>query len=385
MKKGLTLGLLLMTAGFLWGCKAKTQNPAVLVEPRQDDLVEIVDNERMQLDYATEFSVEYDKNGCVWIETGKINKYLLVPKGVKVPEDISEDVAILQQPVENIYLCATASMNLFTALDAIDAITLSGTKEDGWYIDEAIDAMRSGKMKYAGKYSAPDYELILNSDCDLAVESQMIYHTPEVKEKLEMLGIPVFVDYSSNEKEPLGRAEWIKLYGLLVGKEELASQLFEEQKKAFEAVRVAEKTGKTVAFFSINSNGSVSVRKANDYIPKLIDAAGGTYVLESMVDDEKGTSTVNMQMENFYEKAIHADYIIYNSTITGEMESVEALLERSELMKDFDAVKNGKVFCLTKNLYQESLNMGMLTKDISIMLTKEDAKDEEFTFLFRLQ
>ena len=65
-------------------------------------------------------------------------------------------------------------MDLFRELDAMDAIRLSGTDASGWYIQEAKQAMEEGRMTYAGKYSAPDYELILASGCDLAVESTMI-------------------------------------------------------------------------------------------------------------------------------------------------------------------------------------------------------------------
>ena len=53
----------------------------------------------------------------------------------------------------------------------------------------------------------------------------MIYHTPEVKERLEEFGIPVLVERSSYESHPLGRVEWIKLYGVLLGKEESLTRL----------------------------------------------------------------------------------------------------------------------------------------------------------------
>lgn len=387
MKKGCLVSvLILLTGNLLWGCAKAPQVSTNETITKADTQVETESTvSGMQLDYATEFAVEYQEDGCALITTGGVDKYLLVPEGGEVPKDLEEDVTVLTQPVKDIYLCATASMNLFAALDAMDYVTLSGTRQEGWYVEEAVTAMQEGKLLYAGKYSAPDYEMILENGCGLAIESQMIYHTPEVKEKLESLGIPVLVDYASNEKEPLGRAEWIKLYGLLTGKQQLAGQLFEEQKKAYEEVKAEEKTGKTVAFFSITSNGSVSVRKPDDYIPKLICAAGGAYVLEAMADDGKSTTTVNMQMEEFYAAAREADYIIYNSTISGEINSIEELIDRSELLADFKAVQNGNVWCLTKNLYQESLRMGELTKDISIMLTKEEPKDEEFTFLFRLQ
>ena len=46
----------------------------------------------------------------------------------------------------------------------------------------------------------------------------MIYHSPEVKEQLEKLGVPVLVERSSYEQDPLGRMEWVKVYGALVGK-----------------------------------------------------------------------------------------------------------------------------------------------------------------------
>ena len=74
------------------------------------------------------------------------------------------------------------------------------------------------RIAYAGKYSAPDYEKILNSSCGLAVESTMIYHTPEVKEQLGRLGIPVLVERSSYENQSAW-AGWSgsSLYGLLTG------------------------------------------------------------------------------------------------------------------------------------------------------------------------
>ncbi len=87
--------------------------------------------------------------------------------------------------------------------------------------------MQAGQIAYAGKYSAPDYERILAAGCGLAIENTMIYHTPEVKEQLEQFGIPVLVERSSYESGPLARMEWIKLYGILLGKEEQAEQVFE--------------------------------------------------------------------------------------------------------------------------------------------------------------
>ena len=97
--------------------------------------------------------------------------------------------------------------------------------------------------------SAPDYELILNEGCDLAIESTMIHHNPEVQEKLEQFGIPVMVERSSYESHPLGRTEWMKLYAVLLGKEDVAEKVFKEQTDKLDNVLTADKTDKTVAFF----------------------------------------------------------------------------------------------------------------------------------------
>ncbi len=78
----------------------------------------------------------------------------------------------------------------------LTSMKFSGAQASGWYVDSAKEAMESGRrITFAGKYSEPDYETLVDEDCDLAIESTMILHTPKVQEMIEDLGIPVFVDY----------------------------------------------------------------------------------------------------------------------------------------------------------------------------------------------
>lgn len=337
----------------------------------------------MEISYAEEFNVDYYEDGYKLITIEEEGKFLVVPENGIVPEELGKDITVLQQPLDHIYLVATSAMDLFRAVDGIDNIRLSGTKEDGWYIQEAKDALASGDMVYAGKYNAPDYELILSEGCDLAVESTMIHHNPEVKEKLEQFGIPVLVERSSYESHPLGRTEWIKLYGAILNREEKAEEVFREQAEKLERLSSEKNTGKTVAFFYINSVGAVNVRKSSDYVSKMIELAGGRYVPEDTGANDSAMSTMNMQMEEFYAKAKNADYIIYNSTIDGELSSFSELFAKSSLLKDFKAVKEGNVWCTGKNLFQESTGLGTMIEDIHAMLT-EDSK-EEFTYMHKIK
>jgi iron complex transport system substrate-binding protein len=261
---------------------------------------------------------------------------------------------------------------------------MSGTDADGWYVANAKEAMENGDIVYAGKYSKPDYELILANECKLAIESTMINHTPEVKEKLEELGIPVLVEQSSFETHPLGRTEWIKLYAVMMGKEDVAQRIFDEQVAYMDEVTGLENTGKTVAFFYISSSGSAIVRKSGDYVTKMIQLAGGNYIFDDLGDPEKATSTVTLEMEEFYAKAKDADFIIYNSTIDGGVYSLDELIGKNSLLADFKAVKNGNVWCTGKNLYQETTQLGLMISDIHQMLVS-GADLTELNFMYKLQ
>lgn len=254
----------------------------------------------MELSYAKQFSVDYYAGGYDLIQVQDDSTYLVVPEGAAVPEGLPASITVLQKPLDHVYLAATSAMDLIAALDRTDRITLSGTKESGWYVEAAKEAMEEGTLAYAGKYSAPDYEQILSSGCDLALESTMIYHVPDVKAQLEQLKIPVFVERSSYETHPLGRMEWIRLYGVLFDEEEKAEQLLKEQAEQLDTVLIEKSTGKTVAFFYITTNGAVNVRKPGDYVAKMIELAGGSYVPQTADADENALSTMNMQMEAFY-------------------------------------------------------------------------------------
>ena len=364
--------------GLLTGCGGG----AAVSGENDDPLSGLTPAGSMELSYAEQFTVDTFEGGLSLITIGGEDRYLVVPEGQQAPQT-GADITVLQQPLDSIYLVATSAMDFFVSLDALDTISLSGTRADGWYLDAAREAMTDGDIEYAGKYSAPDYELILAQQCGLAVESTMIYHNPEVKEQLESLGIPVLVDYSSYESHPLGRMEWIKLYGALLGKEEEAARIFDEEVAAVQPVLNQTNTGKTVAFFYITNTGTVNVRKSGDYIAQLIRMAGGVYVPDNQNgDEENALSTMNIDMESFYAAAHDADVLIYNSTIDGELASLDELLKKSELLADFKAVQNGNVWCTGKNMFQSSMSLGRMILEINAVLTQQ--APDGLTYLHRL-
>ena len=376
------------------GAEKGQQTAAVGGNPAKTAAAPLTYDHSMELSYAENFAVDYYEGGYKLLTT-QLNgdRILIVPKHQQAPEDAEALVSpsaegkpgkliVLQEPVKNLYLVASSVMDMFAQLDSMDAISMCGLKEEDWYIPAAKQAMKDGTLLYAGKYSQPDYELLLSQNCSMAIENSMIYHTPEVMEKLDEFGIPTLVEYSSYEEHPLGRVEWVRFFGALLDQEEKADQLFEKQKEALKRVEAEESTGKTVAFFYITSNGLVQVRQSTDYIPKMIELAGGKYVFENLGDPDSRRSTVNLQLEDFYDGAQDADFLVYNTTIDRQVQTLEDLLKKCSLLKDFKAVKNHQVWCTTEDMYQQSMSAGNLIEDFHRMLTGDD---KETRYLYRLK
>jgi iron complex transport system substrate-binding protein len=336
----------------------------------------------LKLDYAKCFQVYFYKGGYAVIRVSDGRDYLVVPEGGSVPEGAKANCIVLQKPLNRVYLAATSAMCLFDALDDLDDIGFSGTKADDWSVERAAPAIKAGEMRYAGKYSAPDYELLLAEGCDLAIESTMILHAPEVQEKLEELGIPVWIDMSSYEPEPLGRTEWIKAYAVLMGRECAAEKAFAVQKGYVDDLRDLKNTNLTVAFFYVNSSGQIVTRSASDYFVRMIEQAGGRYVFADSGNAADASSSVNMDAESFYTAAKDADYIIYNASIDNPPASSEDLIRMNAMFADFKAVREGNVWCTTKSLYQASGAIGQIISDLHTMLT---GKADGLAYLYKLK
>ena len=373
----------LMIIGLLGLCSCSSPSSNLKEEKAEQTQQTLVYEKTMELKYAENFQVDYYEGGYTMLLLPmEHTKFLVVPEGMEEPSGLEKDIIVLNRPIQNLYVVASSVMDMFQELDSLDTIAFSGQKEENWYIEGAKKAMQEGKMQYAGKYNQPDYERIVSGNCSLAIENMMISHAPEVKEKLNEFGIPVMIERSSYETHPLGRVEWVKFFGALLGKEKEAEEIFQKQEEILKKVTGEEKTGKTVAFFFVTSNGMIQVRQSNDYIPKMIELAGGTYVFSDLGEDSTKRSTINMQVEEFYNGAKDADFLIYNSSIDGGVKNLEQLLEKCDVLKDFKAVKEGNVWCTTNNMYQQSLSIGYLMEDIYKMLRE---KESQMQYLYPLR
>lgn len=338
----------------------------------------------MALTAAEQFRVDFREDGSALLTLGEKDRYLLLNHEAEIPPD-AEGLTIIRTPVERVYAASSSVPDLFLRCGALDRVRFTSTAESSWRLPELKEALQEERLLYAGKYNAPDYELLLEENCDLVIENTMILHKPEVREKLEALGLPVIIEYSSYEPEPLGRVEWIRLYGLLTGHQAEADAFFQKQREVLEHTAAEAPTGKTAAFFHIASNGAAVVRRSSDYVTKMIELAGGRSPFMELPEEDNALSTVTIQMESFYAQARDADVLIYNSTVSGDLERMQDLLAKSSLFEDFKAVQSGEVWCTEQSMFQQSSATAGMIADIHTILSGEAEDLDQLTWLHRIR
>ncbi len=377
--KYLAMSVLLIGCYILSGCSSSNSN-----EEGYTEIEGLVYKESMDIEYAQNFSVDYYNDGYALIDLVSGDKFLVVPEGKEVPANIPSSMTVLKQPIEDIYLVATAEMCSFVELDALSSIRLTGTRKENYSIPEAVEEMEEGNILYAGKYSEPDYELLLSEGCSLSIQSTMIYHKPEVQEKLEELGINVLVDLSSSESHPLGRTEWIKLYSVLLDKEDIAYDFFDTQIEIMERLENVDNAGISTLFFYVNSTGGVVARNSDDYVTKMIQMAGGNYIFENLGDPEKNNSTTTIGMEELYASGKDADLIFYNGTIDNSVKDMEDLLDKSDLFLEFKAVKEGNVWGTNENIYQSTTKLADVTWEIYQIISGVPEDEMDLMYFYKI-
>ncbi len=290
-------------------------------------------------------------------------QFLIVPEGKSVPKDLDASVSVLQRPIDRILMSSSGMASLFAAFGGLDHIKLVSTDIDGWYVEDVVKKMEAGEIAFSGKYKEPDYEMITANNIQLQVDTTMINSYPEVLEKYTELGIPYIVETSSKEDHPLGRVEWVKLWGIICDMEEEANAYFEEQKAIVESVTSAEKSDVTIAmFYTSSSSGKCYVRNGGDYMAKMIDLAGGKYNLADLNPDETGTSTVNF--EELYASIQDTDYIFFVS-FSDKYTTLDEMIAGNELYASCKAVKDKHVWYTSADFTQSTAAIGSIIKDMN--------------------
>lgn len=173
-----------------------------------------------------------------------------------------------------------------SALEELGASQRIAAVGDAGYFTQAFikDGLSSGKIVDAGTQAAPSIEKIMSTAPGAIILSQ--YDGLDAS-ALERLGIPIIYMCESGEETPLGRAEWIKLMGLLANREAKADSIFTATADAYESLQLKAKGAKERPGVLTENmyQGVWSVPGAESYAARMIADAGGNYVFASRRGD----------------------------------------------------------------------------------------------------
>ena len=329
--------------------------------------------------------------------------WLLLPQGVEsvnvtsAQNNAGKTVNFMTwQDRQNIMVSSASTMSLINALGALDRVPMT-TADTTWRIQEIKDAIADGTITEVGKYSAPDYELILSigeqKKVTFVVFSTMLDSVPDVEEQLtQACGLRVMRDQSNYEGHPLGRTEWIKVYGEIFDMRDEADAVFGEQVDILNDTLdkigdIQDEEKKTVLiFYTTSSKETFYVRNAADYVTELVNLAGGKQVAP-IGEGESGNT--KMSQESFIATCSGADYVLYNWTSGASGvsdQTMQGLLDArlGDWFKDFKAYKEENVWRTSDDFYQKMDKMGEMVADIYRMLYDPEVPDS-LTYVNRLR
>jgi len=306
-----------------------------------------LDGQRDTLSYARGFSVTHCEGYDVvsvrdpWDTLKTRHTYILIDRTKEKPEDLP-DGTVIRVPVERAVIYTSVHSAIAEQLGAINAI--SGICEPQYIHSEVIlDRIREGRIADLGLSSAPNIEKIIDLDAEIIIASPFENAGYGAAEKI---GVPIVEAADYMESHPLGRSEWVKFYGLLFGKAELADSLFEATATRYNELKemAAGAAGKPSLLLEKMYGSAWSLPSDDSYTAMMHRDAGADYIFS-------GTgvkSSAPLAFETVFEKACNADIWIFKYA-AGNDYTLESLKEEYPLYAEFKAYKRHKVFACNTN------------------------------------
>lgn len=313
--------------------------------------------------------------------------FYLVKRGTKfMPE--SEASGLIYVPVRKIICMSSTHIAMISALGEERSICgISGTN----YIYDPKIRSRADSALIAeiGYDSGINRELILSINPDLIMMYGIGSESSGYVSKITDLGIKVMYDADYLETDPLAKAEWIKVFGALYCKEEMAGMIYDEEATEYNYVKsiISEKARKkSSVLLGLPYRDTWFISPGNSYISTLIRDAGGDYLWK----DTESAYSMPYSFESVFMKSLNADYWLNVGTINtkSEISSFDARLEK------FSAFLSGNIYNNTSRIssgggndYWESgtLNPHIILKDIASILHPGIFGDYELVYYKKIE
>ena len=265
---------------------------------------------------------------------GVLHRYVLVPRDSAIPEDLPEGT-VVRTPVSRALVYSSVHTSLLHELGSIAVV--KGVVDKQYFNDSIIAAgVADGSITDCGNSMNPTVERVIDMQPDAILLSP---YQDASYGQIAKMDIPIIECADYLEFDPLGRAEWVKFYGELVGQRERADSLYQAVVKAYNDVKqraAGAKTHPTVVTEMVIS-GVWNVPGGNSYMARILNDAGGTYLWA----DDENTGSLALDFNQVLAVAQDADYWFIKWT---NINSLKDLQGAYDLNKEMSAFKNKRVY-----------------------------------------
>ncbi|WP_333877521.1 ABC transporter substrate-binding protein [Flavobacterium sp.] len=328
MKTVHKLLLLSVIALFMVRCKNETHSSPTTISENK-------------VRYAKGFSiVNYDGYSLVtvqnpWPKATQTYTYILQEKNSRVPDSLQKHT-IIPIPVKSMVVTSTTHIPSLEMLDAEK--TLVGFPHLDYISSEKVRArIEAGKVKELGMNQSLNTEVLLDLQPDVIIGYGIDNNNPTL-DNLQKSGLKVMLNGDWNEETPLGKAEWIKFFGALLGKQKEATAIFTTiEKEYLKTIQIAKNAqNKPTVLAGDMYEDRWYLPKGTSWGSLLLKEAQSHYLWT----ETSGTGSLSLSFETVFDKAKNADIWI----TSGQFSSLREMTDKNPHYAQFDAFRNKNVY-----------------------------------------
>ena len=296
-------------------------------------------------------------------EGKEVAHYVLVSQGSTDIPNLPEGATVLKVPLENI---ALDSEVYGAAIEELGGEKFIKGIFDPQHVTSPLiqKGIEEGRIKDLGKPDSPNIERILEMQPDAIMVS---YYDGMQMQGIDKTGVPIIKMYDLQEDTPLGRAEWLRFIGRLIGKGEMSDEIYNKVKNNYRDLtkKAADKKVKPKVLTDAMYEGIWFVPGGKSYQARLIEDAGGNY----FKNKDNSTSSLSLSAEQVLEGGADAD--VWLLKVFGNVPTLQSLATEDKIYKEFQPYKTGNIYysdTSTSNLYREfPFHPDLLLKDYMLI------------------
>ncbi|MBQ7690687.1 MAG: ABC transporter substrate-binding protein [Muribaculaceae bacterium] len=276
--------------------------------------------------------------GDPW-QGGVLHRYVLVPAADTLPAQLPQGT-VVRTPLHRALVYSSVHTSVMKELGMFASVR--GVCDTRFFTDSAVLAgVARGEIADCGDSMSPTVERVIAMQPDGILLSP---YQDATYGQVTKLDIPIIECADYMESTPLGRAEWIKFYGLLLGKEREADSIYAEVVASYTAIRdsAAQATRKPMVLTEMVLNGVWNVPGGQSYMARILQDAGGSYPWA----DDRSTGSLNLDFNQVLARAQQADVWLIKSFY---VHSYSDLKGAYALNDQFRAFQQRKVYVCDTN------------------------------------